>query len=72
MSKSINITAKKTAIGSSVLDRKKQSGSPRIVPKVPGAKGLFPIKQPVAKNMTDLSLKFMVNFYSLGMFFVKA
>ena len=63
MAKVINITAKKTATKSSVLDRKKQSGSPRIVPKVPGAKGMFPIKQPVAKNMTDLSLKFMAIFY---------
>ena len=71
MAKIINIAVRRTAIEKFVLDKRKQSGSPRMVPKVPGAKGMFPIKQPVARNMTDFSRKFMGVFYSLGMFFVK-
>ena len=63
MAKTINSTVRKTASEKLVPDRKKQSGSPRMVPKVPGAKGMFPIKQPVARNMTDFSHKFMANFY---------
>jgi len=66
MAKKIKITIKNTAINKLVLEKRKQSGSPRIDPNVPGAKEMFPIKQPVARNMTDFCFKFMACFYSLA------
>jgi len=51
-----------------IFERKKQSGIPSIDPKVPGAKEMFPIKQPVARNMTNFCLKFMACLYSLAIF----
>jgi len=64
----INIKVKSTAAEKPIFDIKKQSGSPRIDPKVPGAKEIFPIKQPVARNMTNFCLKFMACLYSLSLF----
>jgi len=43
MAHKINIRVNKTAIEKSIFERKKQRGSPRIDPKVPGAKEMFPI-----------------------------
>jgi hypothetical protein len=53
------------ASGNSILDRKKQSGSPIKDPNVPGANGMFPTQKPVARNITDCSLKFMARVYNL-------
>jgi hypothetical protein len=39
----IPIRVNKTAIDKSVFERKKQMGSPRTDPKVPGGKEIFPI-----------------------------
>jgi len=68
MAKKTKITVKSTATGQSILQRRKQRGSPKIDPNVPGAKGMFPIKQPVARNMTDFCFKFMARLYSLASF----
>jgi len=35
---------------------------------VPGAKGIFPIKQPVAINITAFSLKFMARVYNPALY----
>jgi len=43
MAHKINIRINKTAIEESIVERKKQRGSPRTDPKVPGAKEMFPI-----------------------------
>jgi hypothetical protein len=43
MANKMNIRATKTAIENSTFERKKQKGSPRTDPKVPGAKEMFPI-----------------------------
>jgi hypothetical protein len=56
MAKKINSMVRMTATANSILERRKQRASPRIDPKVPGAKEMFPIKHPVAKNMTDFCL----------------
>jgi hypothetical protein len=68
MAKKTNIIVNGTATDKSILERRKQSGSPRIDPNVPGAKEMFPIKQPVARNMTDFCLKFMARLYRLASF----
>ena len=64
MEKIINTTRQKIAASSPVLDKIKQSKIPASDPKVPGAKGIFPIKQPVAINKTTFSLKFMAFVYN--------
>jgi len=43
MANKMNIRVNKTAIEKSIFERKKQRGSPRTDPKVPGAKEIFPI-----------------------------
>ncbi|MCG2829539.1 MAG: hypothetical protein L6302_00635 [Desulfobacteraceae bacterium] len=63
MAKKINIKIKRIATDNLVLDKRKQKGSPTMDPNVPGAKGMYPAKQPVASTMTDFSLKVMHRFY---------
>jgi hypothetical protein len=69
MAQKINIRVNKTAIAKSISERKKQRGSPRTDPKVPGAKEMFPIKKPVARNTTDFCLKFIACLYIPAPFF---
>ena len=68
MANKINVIVKTSATVNSIFARMKQSGSPRIDPNVPGATDKFPIKQPVAMNMTDFCLKFMNRLYILASF----
>jgi hypothetical protein len=50
------------------LERTKQSGIPNKEPNVPGANGMFPTKQPVARNKTAFSLKCMARVYNLQVY----
>lgn len=60
----INSAVQITATNRSIFDRKKAIGRPAIDPKVPGAKGIFPTKQTVARRITSLCLKFIARFYN--------
>jgi len=68
MEKIINIIIQRIAASTLVLDKMKQSKIPAIDPNVPGAKGIFPIKQPVAINKTAFSLKFMACVYNPSLY----
>ena len=46
-------------------ERRKHTGSPINVPKVPGAKGTVPIKKPVATKRIARSRNFMARVYNL-------
>ena len=68
MEKIINIIMQKIAANPLVLDKMKQSKIPTRDPNVPGAKGIFPIKQPVAINRTAFYLKFMARVYNPALY----
>jgi hypothetical protein len=50
-------------------DKKKQGISPIIVPKVPGATGMRPAKNPVARKTNQFDLKFMTKVFIIRQYF---
>ena len=68
MAKTINPMMQSEANKKLILERTKQSGIPNKEPNVPGAKGMFPTKQPVARNMAAFSLKCIARVYNLELY----